>query len=221
MSQRLIQASIIMNTNIDNKRKIRAIGLARLTSLEGRVKVFAGLTKKKIRSKILLKLKNQKEEDRDRKSKLIKERLFRVSVFKKAKIVMFFMSFGGEIKTKEMIEEARRLGKIVAVPVCGKERLIRPSILLEKAKVLRGLYGISEPAIKKFVKLEDLDLVIVPGIAFDKKGNRLGRGKGYYDCFLHKLPDKAVSIGLAYDFQILPLVPTTNDDKRVDRVIFA
>jgi len=179
------------------------------------------LTKKKIRSKILLKLRKQKEEDRNRKSQLIKEKLFRTLIFKKAKIVMFFMSFGGEVKTQDMIKDARRLGKIVAVPVCRERRTIRPSILSEKAKVLRGLYGICEPAIKRFVKLEDLDVVIVPGVAFDKTGNRLGRGKGYYDCFLRKLPDKAVSIGLAYDFQILPLVPTTIDDKKVDKVIFA
>jgi len=184
--------------------------------------LLTGLTKQVIRSKILLRLKTQKEEDRDRKSSLIKQKLLRALVFKKAKVVMFFISFGGEVNTREMIKKAIASGKTVAVPVCSKKRAMRPSILREKAKLVRGLYEIYEPAIKKFVKLEDLDLVIVPGISFDKKGSRLRRGKGYYDTFLHKLkPYKTASIGLAFDFQILPYIPTTCEDKEVERVIFA
>jgi 5-formyltetrahydrofolate cyclo-ligase len=190
--------------------------------MRAEIRLYTGLTKQAIRSKILLRLKTQKEEDRNRKSSLIKQKLFRTLVFKKAKVVMFFISFGGEVNTKEMIKQAIASGKTVAVPVCSKKRVMRPSILQEKAKLARGLYEIYEPAIKKFVKLEDLDLVIVPGIAFDKKGNRLGRGKGYYDTFLHKLkPYGAASLGLAFDFQILPFIPTTCEDKEVDRVIFA
>ncbi len=179
------------------------------------------LTKQEIRSKILLRLKKQKDINRVKKSKLVKEKLFRDKVFKKAKIVLFFISFGGEINTQDMIREARKSGKIVAVPVCKRSGIMRPSVLLAKAKLIRGLYGICEPAIKRFVNLEELDLVIVPGIAFDKKGNRLGRGKGYYDRFLRKLPEKASSIGLAFDFQILPHIPANSLDKKVDKVIFA
>jgi len=181
---------------------------------------FEKLTKKQIRSKILLRLKIQKEEDRDRKSKIIKEKLFRTSVFKKAKTVMFYISFDGEVNTEEMIKEAYRLGKIVAVPVCRDNRVtIRPCILREKVKLKKGPYGICEPAVKKYIKLENLDLVIVPGIAFDKKGNRLGRGRGCYDYFLKRLNPRAVSIGLAFDFQILPSIPATTTDVNVSRVI--
>ncbi len=180
------------------------------------------LTKKQIRSRILLRLKTQKEEDRDKKSKIIKEKLFRTSVFKKAKIVMFYISFGGEVNTQDMIKKAQRLGKIVAVPVCKHHRVtIRPCILRNKAKVQNGPYGVCEPAIKEYIKLDDLDLVIVPGVAFDKKGNRLGRGKGCYDYFLKKLPPRIASIGLAFDFQILPSLPTTPADVKMGKVIFA
>jgi 5-formyltetrahydrofolate cyclo-ligase len=69
--------------------------------------------------------------------------------------------------------------------------------------------------------LRDIDLVIVPGIAFDKKGNRVGRGKGCYDAFLKKLPKDTPSIGLAFDFQILPAVPSTPADVTVEKVLFA
>ena len=180
------------------------------------------LTKKQIRSKMFLRLKTQKEEDRDRKSKAIKKKLFRNPVFKKAKLVMFYMSFDGEVNTEGMIRGAHRLGKIVAVPVCKKHRLtLRPCILRNKAQLKNGPYGICEPAVKEYIKLEDLGLVIVPGVAFDKKGNRLGRGRGCYDYFLKRVPRDTARIGLAFDFQILPSIPATTTDVSVDRVIFA
>jgi 5-formyltetrahydrofolate cyclo-ligase len=178
-----------------------------------------GLTKQQIRSKILWRLKTQKEEGRNRKSKIIKERLFRTQEFIKAKVVMFYVSFDGEVNTKEMIKEAQNLGKIVAVPVCRKNRIIRPSILEKNSRLRKGPYGISEPAIKRFIDSRSLDLVITPGLAFDKRGSRLGRGKGYYDCFLSKLPKRIVSLGLAFDFQILPSLPTTIRDASVTKVI--
>lgn len=181
----------------------------------------AGLTKEQIRSKILLQLKIQKEEERARKSRAVKIKLFKTEVFKKAKRVMFYISFDGELNTKGMIKEAQKLGKITAAPVCETNRIMRPCILKAGAKLKKGLYGILEPAIRKFMDLRDLDLVIVPGIAFDKKGNRLGRGKGYYDHFLKRMPVKTTSIGLAFDFQILPSLPTTIRDISVHKVLFA
>lgn len=182
----------------------------------------AELTKQKIRSKILLKLKIHKEEDRKRKSQIIKDKLFRTLIFKKAKVVMFFLCFGGEVDTENMIIGAKKLGKIVTVPVCEHNRIIiSPCLLRHKVKFEKGPCGISMPAVKSFINVEDLDLVVIPGVAFDKKGNRLGRGRGCYDRFLTHLPKEVASIGLAFDFQILPSVPSTESDMRVDKVIFA
>lgn len=177
------------------------------------------LTKPKIRSKILLKLKIQKEEERSRKSKIIEEKLFKTNIFKKAKRVMFYISFGGEVNTQNMINRAQSLGKIISVPVCKKNRIMRPCILKKRPNFKKGPYGIWEPAMKRFLGLRYLDLVVVPGVAFDRQGRRLGRGKGYYDSFLKKLPKNAASIGLAFDFQILPTIPTTPTDIKVQRVI--
>jgi len=180
------------------------------------------LTKKQIRSKILLKLNAQKEEDRKQKSERIKEKLLKTSFFKKAKKVMFYIALSGEVNTQDMIEEARKLGKTIAVPICKKDRMtLRPCVLDSNTKLEKGPYGVSEPSIKRFLHLEDLDLVIVPGVAFDKKGNRLGRGKGFYDRFLNRLPKDTASLGLAFDFQILPSLPATKHDVTVDRIIFA
>ena len=180
------------------------------------------LTKRKIRSKILAAFKLQKEEDRERKSKAIQVKLFRTQVFKKAKIVMFYIAFRGEVNTQKMIKEAQNLGKIIAVPVCTAKRVfLKPCVFKLKAKLRKGPYGVCEPATKKSIKLKDLDLVIVPGLAFDQKGNRLGRGKGCYDRFLGKLSSRVETIGLAFDFQILPNIPTNEADVKVRRVVFA
>lgn len=180
------------------------------------------MTKEQIRSKILDKLKTQKEDTRDRKSRLIKEKLLRTKVFKKAKIIMFYIAFRGEVDTQEMIKAAQKLGKIVTVPVCEEDRItLRPCILDSHAKLRKGPYGVWEPAERKCARLNNLDLVIVPGVAFDKKGGRLGRGKGFYDRFLETLPTHTVSIGLAFHFQILPKVPAHKHDVNVKKVLFA
>jgi 5-formyltetrahydrofolate cyclo-ligase len=179
------------------------------------------LTKAKLRNRILRKLKTQKEESRNRKSGRIKSKLFRTQLFKRAKRVMFYVTFDGEVDTRQMITHAKKLGKIVAAPVCRKDKTMRPCRMKDVTQLVKGLYGVYEPAVKEFMRLEDLDLVIVPGIAFDTRGNRLGRGKGYYDRFLHKIPKKTTSIGLAFDFQILPDIPIVATDARVDRVICA
>jgi 5-formyltetrahydrofolate cyclo-ligase len=190
--------------------------------MKGKFVPEPGLTKEQIRSKILLKLKTQKEEDQKRKSRLVSRKFFRTKEFIKAKTAMFYIAFGGEVNTDQMIKEARKLGKIVTVPVCKKNRaVLRPCILDEATALKKGPYGVLEPAAKEEVSLKDLDLVVVPGIAFDKKGCRLGRGKGCYDKFLKELPEDTPSIGLAFNFQILPAVPSAPHDIRVDKVIFA
>jgi 5-formyltetrahydrofolate cyclo-ligase len=178
------------------------------------------LTKRQIRSKILLRLKTQKEESRERKSKVILDKLFRTSGFKKARIVMFYISFDGEVNTRQMIEEARRLNKIVAVPVCKKKGIIYPALLKGNTRLRKGPYGVYEPALKRLIGLPKIDLVIVPGVAFDKRGNRLGRGKGCYDRLLKRLPQRTPTIGLAFDFQILPSLPATTHDVSVKKVLF-
>ncbi len=180
------------------------------------------LTKAQIRSKILRKLKTQKEEDRNRKSKLIKDKLLRNKVFKKAKVVMFYIAFGREVNTEEMIREAIKLGKLICVTIFRKDKeIMQPAIFEVHAKLKKGPYGVLETVTETFVEPEDLDLIVVPGIAFDKGGNRLGRGKGCYDRFLGSLSDNTPSIGLAFDFQVLPLIPATSNDVSVEKIIFS
>jgi len=180
------------------------------------------LTKRQIRSKILFKLQSQKEEIRNRKSKVISKKLLRRAVYKKAKIVMFYLSKNREVNTQEMISAALAQGKVIAVPVVDrKTNMITPCKIGLGTRFTVGQYGILEPVKKCRIAPEKIGLVVVPGVAFDKKGSRLGRGKGYYDRFLASLPGSVPRIGLAFDFQILPYLPVYPHDLSVDSIISA
>ena len=180
--------------------------------------------KKEIRKRLLKRLKNNSRIQRFKESQLIKEKLFSSEEFAKSRIVMFYLAKDDEVDTRLMIKEALDMGKCVVVPVTNfKEGTIVPSHVLSnyKEELEPGPFGILQPKADCFrpVNYEDLDLIIVPGVAFDKKGNRLGRGKGCYDRFLSRLPKKIPKIGLALRFQLLEKIPTTVHDFPLTRVI--
>jgi len=180
--------------------------------------------KKEIRKRLLKRLKSNSRIQRFKESQLIKEKLFSSEEFTKSRIVMFYLSKDGEVDTHLMIKEALDMGKCVVVPVTNfKEGKIIPSQVSSnyKEELEPGTFGILQPKAECFrpVDYEDLDLVIVPGVAFDQKGNRLGRGKGCYDRFLSRLPKKIPKIGLALRFQLLESLPTTAHDFPLTRVI--
>jgi len=182
----------------------------------------AGLTKRQLRNILLNRLKKQTEREREHKSRLIERKLLKQEGFIKAKRIMFYLAFNGEVKTESMINKARELGKEIYVPVCDtKKKLLKPCRLNKNSGLKKGPYQILQPQTQEYLPLDDLDLVIVPALAFDKNGNRLGRGKGYYDRFLKKISAHTYSIGLAFDFQILPNLPLKPYDIAVDKVLFA
>jgi 5-formyltetrahydrofolate cyclo-ligase len=82
-----------------------------------------------------------------------------------------------------------------------------------------GPRGVREPRRRRPVEAADLDVVVVPGVAFDGAGARLGRGAGFYDRFLHALPARVWRVGVAFDLQILERVPTEGHDARLDLVV--
>ncbi|MFH1691852.1 MAG: 5-formyltetrahydrofolate cyclo-ligase, partial [Candidatus Omnitrophota bacterium] len=162
--------------------------------------------KKKIREALIKKLRSHKEDQRLRKSFEISEKLFALKDFVKAKTILFYLSFDGEVDTLRMIKDSMKQGKRVAVPVIQKEhKKIIPSLVEELDSELKiGPYGVRHPKDEHIrpITAERLDLVIVPGLAFDEAGNRLGRGMGYYDRFLSQLPKNVPTIGLAFGFQM-------------------
>ena len=181
-------------------------------------------SKSAIRARILTLLRNQKEEERLKKSGKVLRNLFSLEEFKRSKTILFYVSFDGEVDTFEMMKQAQKLKKTIALPIVIKARKkIVPRIVLNISEGLRrGAYGILEPK-KEFsepLDVSQLDLVLVPGVAFDKNNHRLGRGLGYYDRFLRQLPSHIPTIGLAFDFQIIDRLPhPESHDVRLSRVV--
>jgi len=183
------------------------------------------MLKAKIRKEIKEKLNKLNHTQRLRKSRLIKKRLFELAEFKKARYVLFYIATKEEVQTRFMLVEARKLGKKIVVPTVlkGEKRMVASLTEDLKSELSLGPYGILQPK-RRYIRPvvpELIDLVVVPGLAFDKKGNRLGRGAGYYDKFLAGLPGDTPRIGLAFDFQVLRSLPALSHDISVTKVISA
>ena len=180
--------------------------------------------KEVLRKKMKMKVKNQRESERRKKSKEVHKKVFLNEDFLKSKCVMLYVSKGtGEVETGPIIKKALAMGKKVVLPVTlVKDRNIKPVYLRDTMSLKKGPYGIYEPKADSNTRpaaLEDIDLVIVPGLAFDKKNNRIGRGKGYYDNFLKCLPIRRSKIGLGFRFQLFDEIPTTKRDIPLTNVI--
>ena len=136
------------------------------------------------------------------------------------KSVFIFISKDDEVETRLIIKELIVQGKTIIVPITeekmGTLRLCEISSL-EDLSV--GAYGIYEPTEQKDFPKEDIDIFLVPGTAFDKEGNRKGRGKGYFDRFLADVKGKKPIVGLCYKSQIVEKLKTNSWDIPVDRVI--
>ncbi len=179
-------------------------------------------TKKILRERILTLLRDQKEEERLIKSLAIKTRLFQTREFQNAETVLFYASFDGEVETFTMMREARKLGKIIGLPLIEKGRIIPKVVESLEDGLETGLYGIKQPKVDQSGRVEErsFDMVIVPGVVFDKQNNRLGRGGGYYDRFLGAVEKNILTVGLAFDFQIIEsLTSQEKHDVPVSRVL--
>lgn len=181
------------------------------------------MDKQEIRKEISRKLKEQDQEEKKLKSEAIEKKLFSCEIFKRAHVVMFYISKEEEVDTHHMIKEAFRRGKKVIVPYSVSEtKKIIASELQDPEKDLEiGPYGIHQPKKEsiKEVPLDNIDLVIVPGVAYDEKNYRLGRGKGYYDRFLRKLSSGTVTVGICFDFQLVKDLPKDEHDFPVSKII--
>jgi 5-formyltetrahydrofolate cyclo-ligase len=174
--------------------------------------------KKALKQKVLAERDQHPEEHRHSKSELIASHLYSLPEYDSAGTILFYVSIGSEVKTHDMIAHALRQGKRVCVPVTGKEaHEITPCELGSPGALSKGAFGIPEPIDRKPVALSEIDLVIVPGVAFDEAGNRLGYGMGYYDKLLSRV--KAPAIALSFELQLLPSIPAESHDVRVSKIV--
>ena len=174
--------------------------------------------------KIMLRRRNclSRDEVNDLSDK-IEINLFSWEKFLSCDHILYYLSFGNEVRTDAMIERSLSLGKKVYVPrilkSAGKLEICEIENF-EKAFVLNSL-GIREPYGINLTTIspDKIDAVVTPGLAFDGSGGRIGFGGGYYDKLFLELPDQSLRIGIGYDFQRVESLSQDPWDKKVEKVI--
>jgi len=179
--------------------------------------------KDRLRREFLARRQAMKEQEVQIKSRAIQTRVEALLREQGARTVMSYVSVRNEVRTQALIRSLLAEGIVVAVPLCVPERLELVPCRMENLEddLEEGHFGIPEPKENKRqpLPLEELEAIIVPGVAFDRCGYRLGHGSGYYDLFLRRLPDGIAKIGLAYDWQVVAEVPRSDHDVPVDLVV--
>ena len=186
----------------------------------------AELSKSELRKEAQRRRSQLSEQERTKKSALIVNRVESDPDWQSAKVVCVYVWFKSEVQTDSLIESAWSAGKTVCVPLCGKTDTDK--ITLYKINsfddLSPGAFGIREPKVDQVgahlerVALSDVDAFIVPGIAFDKQGNRLGWGGGFYDWALSRAVN-AKKIALAFSCQIFETIPVEPQDIKMDKII--
>ena len=152
-----------------------------------------------------------------RHSLAIVKQLEIVPAFVKAKSVVVYVSFGSEIETHPLIRQLLTEGRHICVPAFQDGKYFSAEIQDFDRDLIAGKLNILEPKLLRHVPVTQPDVWLVPGLAFDRKGNRLGRGKGYFDALLQNAP--GIKIALAHDFQLLDEIPVEPHDVRMDFIV--
>ncbi|MBK5243375.1 5-formyltetrahydrofolate cyclo-ligase [Clostridium sp.] len=179
------------------------------------------LSKVNIRKCILNKRQLCDSETSMKWNKSIFTKLVNSEFYKKSTVIFIFVSFEDEVDTHQIINRAISDGKIICVPrIQSKATGIEIFKINSLTELRPGYYGILEPLERcPEVDSKNIDLIIMPGVAFDRHGGRVGYGAGFYDIFLNKMNRRVDKIALAYQFQVLNEVPMNELDVTIDGII--
>jgi 5-formyltetrahydrofolate cyclo-ligase len=177
--------------------------------------------KKQLRTELKRRLAEMSADEIDRQSRIACDQLTQTDGFRKAATVMLFLSMPQEIDTAAAIESAWKSGKRVVVPRI--DRQLRRMVAVEIHRLDHtpdpAISGLRNPTEGTETPIGRIDLIVAPGLAFDRRGNRLGRGGAYYDRFLADPERKAVVVGFGFAFQVLADVPVAPHDQPVDAIV--
>ena len=171
--------------------------------------------KENIRKEIKKKICNLSDVEKKRQSSLVFDKLEKMPEFQYANIILMYWSLPNEVETHDFIEKWSK-SKTILLPVVQDSALVL-KYYTEKSCLVVGKYAICEPATEGFSDYPQIDLCIIPGLAFDKQGNRLGKGKGFYDKLLSNI--NAVKVGVCFDVQIVDNVPHDDWDRKMDLIL--
>lgn len=178
------------------------------------------LEKQALRRQVKTLIKALSTQERLQASRAVMARLEKEEHVLQARTIVLFSSLPDEISTREMLERYAASKTVLLPVVNGDDLLLCPFQGFSQMK--KGAYSISEPldSSHPLTDLSSIDLVIVPGVAFDAQGHRLGRGKGYYDRLLSRTDlHRAYKIGICFACQMVEAIPTEKHDMMMDKVI--
>lgn len=135
-----------------------------------------------------------------------------------ANTILLYYSLPDEVNTHETVEQLFRMGKTILLPHVINDGNMEIIMYEGAERLQKGTYAIMEPSGTPYTNYPAIELAIIPGMGFDRHGNRLGRGKGYYDRFLASIPP-IYKIGVCFDFQKVDEVPCEPTDIRMDEVL--
>lgn len=177
------------------------------------------MNKQELRQVIRARKRAMTEEDILRRSEILAEKFARSNAYRAAKTIYGYLPYNQEVRTVPMLRRALEEGKRVAVPkVYGDD--MKFIYLDDLSQVAKGYAGIPEPVADGPVAQDETALVLMPGLAFDRAGHRIGYGGGFYDKFLAREPHHP-TVALCYDFQVMDRLETEEFDIPVDLVIWA
>lgn len=151
-------------------------------------------------------------------SEAIIQRLLACPAIHRAKTILMYYSLSDEVDTHHVLDLLVEKGKTVLLPAVLNDTDIELRRYTSPADLQGGFFDIMEPIGEVFTHEEEIEVAVVPGMGFDGRGNRLGRGKGYYDRLLARLPH-TYKIGVCFDFQKMPGIPADEHDIRMDVII--
>ena len=145
-------------------------------------------------------------------------RIMRMESYRSARTVMAYAAVRGELSLERVMEDIRASGRRLALPRCGESGEMDACLVTERRQLRQGAYGIWEPDEScLLVPPEEIDLMLIPGTAFDRAGGRIGQGGGYYDRYIIKT--RAVRVGICHGFALVNHIPTEKHDVRMDAVV--
>ena len=171
-----------------------------------------------LRNRMRVKRKALSRAQQEEAAQAVYERLCALEAYANAQCVMAYMAARGELSLAPVIEDLLGRGCMLALPRCEAPGVMTARRVTDIAQLVQGAYGLWEPDVSCEVLCpEQMDLILVPGTAFDRSGGRIGQGGGYYDRFLPGM--RALRVGICHGFALLDSLPMYAHDQRMDMII--
>ena len=169
--------------------------------------------------------RRREQVNKDELSRQIMARFFALPEYASAQAVMLYLDVRAEVRTRHDLDTALSSGKQIIVPWCRDDGQLELFLLENVNELAVGMYKILEPQAElrtleaKRFPVEELDLIMVPGVAFDRRGARMGHGKGYYDKLLERARRDTPLVALAFECQLFPEIPVQPHDVFMDKIV--